>query len=185
MAENLAYLPKVNPILDFSNTEPRYYVYNYDGTDTSVARDSANYKTYGVLYNWTAAMASAGSSNKSPSGVQGICPSGWHLPSDAEWTTLINYVGSTPGSKLKTTSGWDTGLGYIAGTDVHGFSALPGGFYNGAYFDFVSFIGRWWTATENSSTNNAYYRGLVYNSSTAQSTDNSKSFGFSVRCLRN
>ena len=69
------------------------------------------------------------SSATNPSGVQGACPDGWHLPSDAEWTELVDFVGSdghsgTEGTALKSTTGWDSG---ITGTDDYGFNALPGG----------------------------------------------------------
>ncbi|MCP4002072.1 MAG: hypothetical protein GY727_14280, partial [Gammaproteobacteria bacterium] len=74
MAENLAYLPSVNPPDQGSTTSPYYYVYGYDSTDVSEAKTEPNYQTYGVLYNWPAAMAGAASSNTVPSGVQGICP---------------------------------------------------------------------------------------------------------------
>ncbi|MDA3853143.1 MAG: FISUMP domain-containing protein, partial [Bacteroidales bacterium] len=89
MAENLAYLPRVHSNALFANADSACYgVYGYDGTDVTAAKDSANYSTYGVLYNWYAAMAGASSSDASPSGVQGVCPTGWHLPSDDEWTIL-------------------------------------------------------------------------------------------------
>jgi uncharacterized protein (TIGR02145 family) len=80
MAENLAYLPVVNLPTEESVTNPYYYVYDYIGEDVDAAKATDNYKTYGVLYNWTAAMAA--------------CPAGWHIPSDAEWT-----VGRRSGSR--------------------------------------------------------------------------------------
>ncbi|MFA5229367.1 MAG: FISUMP domain-containing protein, partial [Candidatus Paceibacterota bacterium] len=60
-------------------TDPYYYVYGYDGTDVGAAKATANYLTYGVLYNWHAALTS--------------CPPGWHLPSFDEWTVLTDYLG--------------------------------------------------------------------------------------------
>jgi uncharacterized protein (TIGR02145 family) len=78
LAENLAYLPAISPSSAGSETEPYYYVYDYEGTDMASAKNNANYATYGVLYNWTAAMVA--------------CPPGWHLPTDAEWTELENYL---------------------------------------------------------------------------------------------
>ncbi|HOR60830.1 MAG TPA: FISUMP domain-containing protein, partial [Bacteroidales bacterium] len=93
MAENLKYLPSVVGPGTGSNSEAYYYVYGYEGTSISAAKATENYATYGVLYNWTAAMAGAGSSNFNPSEVQGICPPGWHLPSDAEWQQLEMYLG--------------------------------------------------------------------------------------------
>mgnify|MGYP002940323907 CR=1 FL=1 len=71
-------------------------VYDYDGEDVNAAKNTETYKTYGVLYNWYAAMNKENEEGKDadavPSGVQGICPSGWHLPSKAEWKILENFV---------------------------------------------------------------------------------------------
>jgi PKD repeat protein len=93
MAENLAYLPDINPPEDYSPTIPLNYVYDYYDYNTDEAKALSNYSTYGVLYNWTAAMNGSSASSANPSGVQGICPEGWHLPSDDEWFDLIFYVG--------------------------------------------------------------------------------------------
>src|SRR5690554_6870297 len=95
MAENLAYLPEVvHSNAEFqtqsSNGQPGYGVYGYDGNDVATAKSQSNYTTYGVLYNWYAAMNGAESSMANPSGVQGVCPDGWHLPSDDEWHELID-----------------------------------------------------------------------------------------------
>ncbi len=77
---------------------PFYFVLNYDGEDVAAAMATEEYKKYGVLYNWYGAMnqenAPGGSADAVPSGVQGICPAGWHLPSKAEWQVLENYVAS-------------------------------------------------------------------------------------------
>jgi uncharacterized protein (TIGR02145 family) len=74
MAENLKYLPSVSPSEDQSETEPHYYVYDYQGTNVSDAKATANFKKYGVLYNWPAAMEA--------------CPPGTRLPTDEEWHIL-------------------------------------------------------------------------------------------------
>ncbi len=168
MAENLAYLPSVNDATDNSTTVAKYYVYNYDGTVVADAKASSYYTTYGVLYNWTAAM--------------GVCPTGWHLPSSAEWSTLETYVGGagTAGTKLKSVSGWTRG---ITGTDAYGFSALPSGLYYGSDFGNALNGGHWWSATEGGATN-AYGRYMNYSSAVVYSTNYSKSNGFSVRCLQ-
>jgi uncharacterized protein (TIGR02145 family) len=78
MTKNLAYLPSVNAPDDGSTTEPKYYVYGNTGTDVEVAKATTNYQTYGVLYNWPAAMASA--------------PTGFHVPTDAELNELEVFV---------------------------------------------------------------------------------------------
>jgi len=100
----------------------------------SVCFDADSCEKYGRLYDWDAAKKA--------------CPSGWHLPSDAEWTALENYVGgsSVAGTKLKSTSGWYNNGN---GMDEVGFSALPGGHgtdYNS--FRSAGNIGNWWSATE-------------------------------------
>ncbi len=93
MAENLTYLPSVSPSSAGSYTDPYYYVYGYQGNSVSEAKATSNYATYGVLYNWPATMAGASSSSTNPCGVQGVCPDGWHLPSDAEWIELEMHLG--------------------------------------------------------------------------------------------
>lgn len=101
MAENLAYLPVINvPANDVPtcDKDPQYFVLSYEGTDLAAAKQTQEYKKYGVLYNWYAAMnqknATGTSADAVPSGVQGICPAGWHLPSKAEWKVLEEFVAS-------------------------------------------------------------------------------------------
>ncbi|MDD3945167.1 MAG: FISUMP domain-containing protein [Bacteroidales bacterium] len=190
MKENLAYLPSVVGLATSSTTKPYCYVHGYDGTDVSAAKATSNYITYGVLYNWPAAMNGAGSSTANPSGVQGICPTGWHLPSDAEWTQLTDYVGGTSvaGGKLKST---DTGNGIgqwkspnTDATDEYGFTALPGGYYN--YLGLFRDIGNssnWWSST--STGFSVWSQTLSYiNSTVAKYNNPYEEAGFSVRCLR-
>ena len=184
MAENLVYLPSVVGPGTGSNTTSYYYVYGYNGTSVSAAKSTANYTTYGVLYNWPAAMNSSASSSANPSGVQGICPAGWHLPSDAEWTQLTYYLGGqgVAGGKLKATTLWaspNTGA-----TNETGFTALPGGSHNsyGGFYNIGS-RGDWWSATEDN-TDNAWNRYLYYDNSYVNSYYYFKEVGFSVRCLR-
>ncbi len=185
MAENLKYLPSVNMVADGSEDAAGsyYYVYDYNGTNVTEAKSTSNYYTYGVLYNWTAAMDGEASSSTNPSGIQGVCPSGWHLPSDAEWTQLTDYAGgeSVAGGKLKSISGWhDNGNG----TDEYGFTALPGG-YRGGYgsFSFVVYNGFWWSATEDNATY-SWYRSMYYLNSYADRDYFDKGAGFSVRCVK-
>jgi uncharacterized protein (TIGR02145 family)/uncharacterized repeat protein (TIGR02543 family) len=145
--------------------------------------NSSNCDTYGQLYNWNTAMAGASSSTANPSGVRGVCPSGWHLPSDLEWRDLITFAGgtSTAAKKLKSTSGWSY-YGSGDGTDDYGFSALPGGDrgYDGN-FGGAGGGGTWWTAT--SSADGAYGRIMYYNSDSVDSFNGDKSYGWSVRCV--
>lgn len=98
MAENLAYLPSVSkPTAATADDVILYFVLNYDGEDVTTAKATAEYGKYGVLYNWNAMMGEVGSagSNTAPSGIQGACPAGWHIPSLAEWKTMETFVAST------------------------------------------------------------------------------------------
>ena len=110
---DLAYLPRVDPSDLGSDLAPRYYVYNYNHDNITTAKTYNEYILYGVLYNWPAAMGGSTSSSANPSGVQGACPDGWHLPSDAEWTTLTDYLGGTSvaGGKMKATGTLDATTG--------------------------------------------------------------------------
>ena len=186
MAENLKYLPSVVGPGTGSETAPYYYVYGYDGTDVNAAKATANYTTYGVVYNWTAAMAGLASSTTNTSGIQGVCPTGWHLPSDAEWTELTDYLGTDAGSKLAGNAIlWTDGtLDQNANFGETGFTALPGGYRysDGAFYD-IGFGGLWWGATEFSAAS-AWYRFMVYSTSSVGRSYDGKEFGFSVRCVR-
>lgn len=196
MAENLRYLPKVNNPQTFTDTMRCYYVYGYNGVDTSKAKLAANYKTYGVLYNWPAAMANEAGSSANPSGVQGTCPTGWHLPSDEEWWQLTNYLTGNPkkinyyppaGGKLKEndTTHWETPN--TGATNQTKFTALPGGYlYIPGTFQNIRYFGYWWTTTESPDASNfVWYRSMssyyIYvNSMNAYH----KSAGLSVRCIK-
>jgi len=133
-----------------------------------------NCAKYGRLYNWQTA--------------QTVCPSGWHIPSDAEWSVLINYVGggATAGTKLKAKSGWNDYKGSSGnGTDDYGFSALPGGLGpSDGRFSNVGNYGRWWSSSEYGN-NNAYSRGMDYDLGyVSRFNSGSKTHLFSVRCLQ-
>ena len=186
MAENLAYLPSVVSPGTGSNTTSYYYVYGYDGTNVTDAKATSNYTTYGVLYNWPAAMAGSASSNANPSGVQGVCPAGWHLPSDAEWTELTDYLGgkSVAGGKLKETGTTHWASPNTGATNETGFTALPGGSrYNNGNFTNIRYHGGWWSSTEYG-TYLAWYRYAGYNFSDVGRLNYGKEVGFSVRCVR-
>lgn len=98
MAENLAYLPEVYPSAEAANsgTAQRMYVLNYEGSDVAAAKATEEYQKLGVLYNWYAANNctddKGADATAVPSGVQGICPEGWHLPSKAEWQVMEAWV---------------------------------------------------------------------------------------------
>jgi len=166
MAENLAYKP----------SSGNYWAYNND--DSYIA-------TYGYLYDWNTAMNGAESSAANPSGVQGICPAGWHLPSNAEWIQLIfTFDGwDIAGNKLKEagTDHWNSPNG---STNESGFTALPGGYYNGDSFDFIGERGMWWSATQ-ATLYLAHYWKMVNDNGAVVLSDFSKDVGFSVRCVKN
>ena len=172
MAENLKYLPSVVGSGTGSETTPYYYVYGYNGTNVAAAKATDNYATYGVLYNWTAACNS--------------CPAGWHLPSDAEWTELTDYLGGTSvaGGKLKETGTTHWASPNTGATNETGFTALPGGFrFSIGNFDVIGDNGYWWSSTENN-TDNACYRYLNYYNYYLISNYDDEMVGFSVRCVR-
>ena len=93
-AENLAYLPKITPIDQYSKTEPCYYVYDYQGSDMTEAKATANFQKCGVLYNWAAAGGYKESNefDENHPKVQGPCPEGWHIPVASEWNELFTFV---------------------------------------------------------------------------------------------
>ncbi len=162
----------------------------------------ANAGNYGVLYNWTAAMNSTESSELTPSNVRGVCPAGWHLPSDGEWIILemelgmsydeawlVGWRGTNEGSKLKAKEGWYSNGN---GTNSSGFSALPAGIRSGnGLFSDVGKTTYFWTATEYFNiTTYAFNRNLDYNQSgigwfrASHYYGFPKEFGFSVRCVK-
>jgi len=181
MAENLAYLPSVSEHDEGENNLPYYYVYGYEGTDVSDAKASANYSTYGALYNWEASSYA--------------CPSGWHLPSDDEWKTLEEHLGMTSadadingwrssgnvGYKMKSTSGWtDNGNG----SNSSGFGALPAGDRNSITgFININADAYFWTATSNNALE-SWYRGFHYSRNEIMRTYLENQTGFSVRCIQ-
>ena len=143
--------------------------------------------TYGRLYDWATAMALPSSCNSSYCSSQiqskhrGICPSGWHIPSNDDWDRLMNYVGGyeTAGWYLKATSGWNSGGN---GTDQFGFSALPGGYSGGSFRD-VGYVGYWWSASEHySNYASGWYMDCLSEDAGWVSID--KSYLFSVRCVQ-
>jgi uncharacterized protein (TIGR02145 family) len=184
MEENLAYLPKVSQPSVKSFTEPMYYVNGFYNSSLNEAKATNNYKIYGVLYNWPAAMNGASSSSSNPSGVQGLCPDGWHLPSGEEWIELIDYLGgeSVAGDKLKATKGWK----YEGnGSNSSGFTALPAGScdYSTSSFGAMEYCGYWWSTTE-FDAKNAWMNYINCYDTKAAYVNTSKSIGKSVRCIR-
>ena len=168
-SENCRYLPVVSPSSEGSDTDPYYYVYDYQGTDVEEAQATANYETYGVLYNWPAAI------------TEGLCPSGWYVPTDAEFTQLTDFLGgeSVAGDAMKSTSGWNNNGN---GSNSSGWTGLPGGFrFSGGFLDDGD-VGHWWSASESGS--GSWYRLLRYYYYDVVHYYNPRFNGFSARCVR-
>ncbi len=174
MTENLAYLPAVSAQVTDSDTEPHYHVYNYYSTDVAEAKATTNYQIYGVLYNWTAAKI--------------VCPEGWHLPSNDEWTTLIDNLGGegVAGGKMKEagTAHWKSPN--EGATNESGFTALPGGSrqMHGTAFESIGLFGNWWSSTEDYLSTYPFSWNLIYYVSKVGWGYNFKDEGFSVRCVQ-
>ncbi len=137
---------------------------------------------YGKLYNWYTVGDS-----------RNVCPTGWHVPTDAEWSTFINYLDptadggineNTAGGKMKSTGTQYWQSPNTDATNESGFSGLPGGDRSdlGAFYD-IGYISRWWSSTEETAI--AWYRALQFNLGTVTKEIYLKTSGFSVRCLRN
>ena len=165
MAENLDYLPAVYSHADVSSKEARYYVYGFDGEDTASARGSSNYRNYGVLYNLEAALTA--------------CPAGWHLPSDEEFGYLASTLGTNPGHKLKSVSGWLNGGN---GDNSSGFAGLPAGSSSSAGFSGTGEWAHFWT----NSIAGTYFlhRSLSSGSSQFPRYGFNATAGYSVRCIK-
>ena len=153
--------------------------------------NTSNCDAYGGLYQWDEMMQYS-----TTEGVQGICQDGWHLPTDDEWKTLEGFVdnnypvgapiwnntawrGFDAGKNLKSVSSWSSN----SGTNLFGFTALPGGMLEGSAFkDFVGYA-YFWTSTENSG--NSWFRALAHDRSDVYRNSFSKANGCTVRCIMN
>ncbi|NLB64091.1 MAG: hypothetical protein GX801_08310 [Fibrobacter sp.] len=178
MAENLKYLPYLNGVVS-DKSVPMYYVYDFYGMDIDSAESTTNYEDYGVLYNWSAAMAETPGSEANPSGVQGVCPAGWHLPSQGEWEQLLAQVEDKAGEKLKADSGWKA----HQGTDDYDFSALAGGYFNQGKFLLRGENSYWWSSTDFDDIS-AYGSHIYYQYDGLYAGKYAKDDAFAVRCVR-
>lgn len=208
LAENLRYLPAVYPPTTSPNGSAMYYVYDYQGSRVDEAKATANYRNYGVLYNWPAALAAS--------------PPGWHLPGDQEWSELVGYLISPHGGGLSPAtaacalkacdsdgrgecSSWTpavpgpgermpvqtlrraarrildrTPQGH--NTDRFGFSALPGGRCTYGGFYRLGGLGYWWSRTE-ASPLRAWCRQMTP-SGVVNRWDMNTHYAYSVRCIQ-
>lgn len=192
--------------VEYTTNANYYFVYN---------DDNSNISKFGLLYTWYAMMNGAGSSSNNPSGVQGVCPNGWHLPSHAEWCQLENYLEpgidgtcSTTGYRgsmaktMATPNYWSSypanmlAPGYwqtdTSNFNNSGFSAIPGGVIT-SYYDNYNY--RASSSGQNSDANfwsctatgtySAYYRSIGYSNPGSYSSSYYRSYALSVRCLKN
>jgi len=145
---------------------------------------SANCATYGRLYTWLDVMNGASPSSANPSGTQGICPSGWHVPSDTEWGGLLTYVGADSARiKLSSTSGWNNNKN---GIDDYNFTVLPAGYrLSIGIFNYADNISIFWSSSEYKDTSYAWMRSFNYNYAKVGHGTDYKSYGYSLRCIQN
>lgn len=202
MAENLAYLPQVNSVFEGSYHDPMYYVYGYRGTDLDEAESFkilsvddtliSPLERYGVLYNW-AAIANGGKPVEGK--LQGVCPAGWHVPTDEEWMDLEFELGlekidlpaiglrstNMGGMQLKAEYGWDN---YGNGIDTVGFAALPGGeAFAGSEFYYEGEKATFWTAS-GTIASTAWIRQISCCESGIIRIERDKMDGYSLRCVK-
>lgn len=180
-----------------SYTEPYRYA---PGLNQSSEENMSNAAQYSYLYNWSAVMNVASSSTSNPSGVQGICPDGWHVPSDAEWTELTTYVKSQPNylssgsaehiaKALAATWGWNSSnMTDVPGNNPStnnstGFSAPPAGYWDDGTHNFGG-KAYFWSATEGYNQD-AYGLEIHNDYEIVQRYNDYKYVGLSVRCIRN
>ena len=160
-------IPEVQATSTWSNLTTGAWCYYENNT--------ANGTTYGKLYNWYAV-----------NDPRGLAPNGYHIPTDAEWTTLTSYLGGTvtAGGKMKEagTSHWLSPN--TNATNSSGFTGLPGGFRftDGGFYN-IGFSGYWWSSSE-ATTNSAWDRNLFYYEGKVYSYNRDKRAGLAVRCLR-
>ena len=141
--------------------------------------DAANNAKYGKLYNWFAVSPTT-------NGTKNVCPTGWHVPTDAEWSVLTDYLGgaNVAGGKMKEvgTTNWNSPNTGATNTSL--FSALPGGYrMESGYYVYIGSYGYWWSSSE-INTLHAWNRSLLNEVGITSRNNFLKNFGFSVRCLR-
>jgi uncharacterized protein (TIGR02145 family) len=143
---------------------------------------------YGKLYNWYAIAGIFDVASLDQPGLRKqFAPAGWHVPSDAEWTTLTDFLGgeTIAGSKMKEVGNINWLMPNTDATNSSGFTGLPGGGRDSnGVFVFISLNGNWWSATE-ASTTDSWLRYLDYNAAAAGRKGKVKTFGSSSRFLEN
>lgn len=196
MAENLksgyysdgAPLPYVNTVSawDALTVSDKAFCYYDDNT--------ANLNTYGALYTWSAAMNGAAASSTNPSNVQGACPVGWHLPSDAEWHSMILVIdpsaqyttteSSFAGGMLKEAGNSHWAAPNTGASDYYGFRALPSGRrLETGTFSQLGYNAMWWSTSD--ASGNARDRTLYYTFERIDRAPAYKNVGYAIRCVKN
>ncbi|MCD4792500.1 MAG: Ig-like domain-containing protein [Bacteroidales bacterium] len=159
-----------------NDTDKAYCFYNNNANGEAA--------TYGALYTYAAAT----NGNYSGNNVQGVCPDGWHLPSDAEWTDLIEYLGGedVAGGKMKETGTTHWNSPNTGADNTSGFTALPGGYRNsedGSFYH-IGYSCYFWSSVEKYSGTAAVNYNIDYNDAKINELIYYKSEGFSVRCVK-
>jgi uncharacterized protein (TIGR02145 family) len=158
-------IPEVTGSEEWHNlSTPGYCWYN---------NDSVSYaRTYGAMYNWFSVNTGK------------LCPEGWHVPTDAEWTTLSNYLGENAGGKIKETGSEHWKSPNTGATNESGFTAVPGGWRGGGGdFGQLTTCGNWWSSTQAKSPT-SWMRAVFYDSIDLQRLWDNPQAGASVRCLK-
>ena len=178
MAENLK-------VTKYRNGDPIPTAYNNSawsalttGAYATYNDDASNTDTYGLLYNWYVVDNSLN-----------IAPEGWHVPTDAEWQILVDYLGGSniAGGKLKEMGATHWLNPNTGATNESGFTALPGGnCYSGTgFYYYLGYYGYFWSSTESIyNSNHAWYWGLTYYYSYVNRGGEYKNYGFSIRCVK-
>jgi len=173
MSQNLNYGNRVNGNqLQLNNSTPEKYCYN---------NQESNCNIYGGLYQWNEIMQYT-----ELSGSQGLCPDGWYIPNEQEWSWLVNYLGggNTAGGELKVNTGSYWSQPNTGATNSTGFNGMPGGQREiSGLFSNQNYFGNFWTST-NSNAISAIRTQLSYNNAQLLLTSVDKNNGFSVRCLK-
>jgi len=160
--------------LHYPDGSPISEVWSYDDNDSLA-------NIYGKLYTWDAAM-----NYSTIEKAQGICPDGWHIPSDEEWTELGNILGGdiVAGGKMKETGSMHWNEPNTGATNESGFTSLPAGEYDDTHYQLLGTHNVIWSSTE-ASTIFAIYRYTSYDDAELSSYTYYKDFRYSVRCIKN
>ncbi len=187
MAENLrvTHYPNGDPIPHVTDNTDWANLADNNTDDAYCFFQNLKGSVYGALYTYGAAIGDNWTRDNNPG--QGVCPDGWHLPTDAEWTTLIDFLGglSVAGGKMKETGTTHWESPNTGASNSSGFSALPGGIRNSinGHFNLTGQYGYWWSSTQYDSSK-ANFINLYYNSAEVSRNNYNKSSGSSVRCVK-